>query len=430
MVAKLPDRKRSYAVIIGVSEYEDKWYPRVAEIEDSAEKLASLISSKRMWHLPKENVRALTGRVTVAEAAAAIEEVTARDDMDGLFIYLCMHGRRWTVEHVPDRELHFALSDSVKDRPFTHLPFRWLRWRLTKKSKAANTVLVIDSCWSDGTDLGEGAHLSDGARPGAEQPEPPKIRGKCTMTATRERRPADTKWLKTNFTAFSGAMIEVIENGIEGQGECLTPKMVYNGLREKLAASHPEPDWLADANGDDVFLCRNNQFVRTQSHVSLDELLDRLDGPDPVQPASYATAIEEACKRGERLGTVQEVLVKFADKCKSQDVLRLSDRLRSCDATVVNEQADRLIDYWYLRRSGPDIADLIHQLHELASKDIDAREVLGKVEDRSPEITADLSASLREAGCRVCTAIGRRVDGQMLDVWPPEKHAELLAVLH
>lgn len=425
MGAKLPDRNCSYAVIIGVSEYEDEWYPRVKAVADSAERVASLISSKRMWHLPKENVRALTGRVTVADAAAAIEEATARDDVDGLFIYLCMHGRRWTVEHVPDRELHFAFSDSVKDRSFTHLPFRWLRWRLTKKSSAASTVLVIDSCWSDGSDLETGAHL------GAEQPEPPKIRGKCTMTATRYRQQADAKWLKTNFTAFSGAMIEVIENGVEGQGEYLTPKMVYNGLREKLAASHPEPDWLADANGDDVFLCHNKQFVRTQSHVSLSELLDRLDDDSyPVQSAFYATAIEEACKRGERPDAVREVLVKFAEQCKSQDVLRLSDRLRSCDVATVNEQADRLIDYWYLRRSGPDIADLIHQLHELASKDIDAGEVLSTLKDRSPEITADLSASLREAGCRVCTAIGRRIDGRMLTVWPREKRADLLAVLH
>lgn len=418
MVASLPDPARSHAVIIGASKYEDPKYDNVPAIADSAKKLASLISSESMWELPKENVRELTGRVTVDQAAKAIEQVTALRDVDGLFVYLCTHGRRWTEEHVPDRELHFALSDSVWNRSFTHLPFRWLRWQLARKSTAANTVLVIDSCWSDG------AHL------GAEPPEPPKIRGKCTMTATRERRLADTSWAESDFTAFSGALIEVIDKGVKGKGEYLTPKMVYDAFRDKLAASHPDPDWLSDANGDDVFLCRNKRFRRVQNHVSFGDLLNGLTGPQPVDPAVYATAIEQAYKAGSRPSDAEDMLVRFAEQRKPQEVLNLADWLRSRRTPAVNEQADRLIEHWYECRSGSDIADLLHQLHSLASKDIDVREVLLPLADRHPEVTADLSAGLRLADCRVCAAIGRRVDQQMLDVWPPDRHAALLAVLH
>lgn len=423
MPARLPDRARSYAVIIGASEYQDEKYPQVDAITYTAERFASLISTKRMWHLPAENIRQLVGRVTVAEAAAAIEQAAARRDIDGLFIYLCTHGRRWTEEYVPDRELHFALSDSAWHRSFTHLPFRWVRWQLARKATAANTVLVIDSCWSDDSFL----------RLGAEPPEPPRVPGVCTMTATRERRLADANWRDTRFTAFSGALIEVVEQGVDKQGEYLTPKTVFEALRGKLAESYPEPDMLVNANGDDVFLCRNRKFAPPETHPPLDELLGELNGPQSLDPAVFATAIEKALGPDSQPGTVPALLGEFAGKRPPQEVIRLADRLRSRDVTIVNEQADRLIELWYARRDGPDIARLLHLLdghdgHD--SGDIDVREVLVKLRDRSPEITADLRASLRKAGCPGCAAIGHQVDGQMLDVWPQSRHAELLAVLH
>lgn len=412
-----PDPARSYALIIGTSEYDDAKYPQVRAVKDTAEAFKSLIATERMWNLPpRQNIKALTGRVTVRQAAAAIEEAAARPVVDGLFVYLCTHGRRWT-DNPPDQGLHFALSDSAWNWPFTHLPFQWVR-RTLARARAATTLLIIDSCWADDSFLGDPGPLQSLALPGA-----------CTMIATKSRVPADTSWQGSDYTAFSGALIDTIGTGVEGAGEYLTPETIFPAVLRKLRAdNHPEPDYRVRGS---VIVCVNKAYRQVTSETPFDELMAGLDEVAAVQPAVYAAAIADA-DREDGQSAVRQLISEFGAKRPAAETVKLAELLRSRGAPSLDEHADRLIGGYYASRDGSDITGLLHLLHRQGEDDIDTDtdDVLGKLTDRPAQITADLSASLRGTDCPGCRAIGRRIDDQVLDLWQGPRRIELLAALH
>lgn len=411
-----PDRSRSYALIIGASEYSDDKYPQVKTIKETTEAFKYLISTEQMWHLTsRSNVKALTGRVTVRQAASAIQVAAARE-VDRLFVYLCTHGRRWSEEHVPDRQLHFALSDSVWDWPFTHLPFQWVR-RTLRHATAASTLLIIDSCWADDAFLGDPGPL-----------QAPILPGVCTMTATKSRVPADTSWQDSNYTAFSGALIDTINDGIDGAGEYLTPETIFPAVRRKLQVNgHPEPDYRARGN---VIICRNKAYRYVPSGISFDRLIADLDDVDPVKPSDYATAIEDMRRAHDQSAALQRLITEFGAKRPASETVKLAELLRSRGLSILEGHANSVIEHFYVGRTGSEIAELLHLLHRQHQEDIDIDDVLSKLAGRPAQITADFSASLRGTGCPGCRTIGRRTDDKMLDMWRGPRRIELLAALH
>lgn len=413
-----PDPARSYALIIGASEYDDRGYQRHEAIRASADRFASLISSEAMWNLPVGNVKSLTGRVTVREAAVAIEEAAGRPGTDGLFIYLCTHGRRWTEDHVPDRDLHFALSDSAWSWPFTHLPLQWARHTL-KRRTAASTLLIIDSCFSDVSMLGSGS-----------PPPPARVSGACVLTATRERVLADTTWPGTDFTAFSGALIEIIGDGIEDAGEYLTPDTIFDTLREKLAPAHPEPGITKDHIS--VFLCPNNAYQRVTNEAPLNELLTKLDEIESVDPAVYATAIEDTSRGADQPAVTTRLIDQFGAKRSADETIKLADLLRSQSVPALGDHADGVIERFYASRDGAAITHLLHRLHRQDVDAIDAGEVLRKLKknEQAAEVTADVCAGLRDTDCPDCNVISSQLFASLPDEWHGPEELELLRVLH
>lgn len=409
-----PDPGQSYALIIGASEYDDHGYEGLDTVRASAGKFASLMASEAMWDLPAGHVRTLTGRVTVREAATAIEEAAARPGTDGLFLYLCTHGRRWTDDHVPDRDLHFALSDSAWNWPFTHLPFQWVRKTL-KRRTAASTLLIIDSCFSDVSMLGAAA-----------PPPQARVSGACTITATRERVLADTSWPGTDYTAFSGALIEIVGSGIESAGEYLTPDTIFDTLREKLVPAHPEPGITKDYTS--VFLCPNRAYRPVANETPPDELLIRLNGDGVIDPAVYATAIEDLSPADDAARLVSE----FGSKRSAEETIRLWDLLRARSVPALGDHADGLIERFYATRDGAAVADLLHRLHRQDVDAIDADDVLRNLRkgEQAAAVTADVCAGLRDADCGDCNVISDQLFDRIRVIWERPQRRELLKVLH
>lgn len=422
-MSRTTDPARSYALIIGASEYDDKNYGNRPTISASAQKFSELIaSSDNMWGLPPGNVKLLHGNVKALDAAKAIREEASRTNVDGLFVYLSTHGRIWEDEHVADRNLHFAFSDSEYEWPFTHLPFLQVRRLLTKVSKAADTVLVIDSCFAQGSFLG-----------GPTLVPTPSVPGVCTLIATRLRVPADALGTGDEYggyPAFSGALIKVIEQGIPGPQEWLTPDAIFPELCKLLQEAHPEPDMRA--RGASVFLCQNKAYRSVRNQLEQAELLANLDRTS-VDPAMYATAVEDAHGVHDARKNAEQLIDAFGERRTAQQSLQLAGLLRSRGLPGLGEQADRLVARVYACRPGPEIAQLIHLLHLRAGPDIDVDQVLtvlsSKEEPRPAAVLASVSAALRDMTCEDCYAICLRLDDGMLAHWPPSRRDELLGAL-
>jgi hypothetical protein len=411
-MSRTPDPARSYALIIGASEYDDSRYDNMPTITASAQRFGALLtSSDEMWGLPPGNVTLLDGNVKALDAAKAIREVASLTNVDGLFVYLSTHGRIWEDEHVPDRNLHFAFSDSEYDWPFTHVPFLTVRRLLAKVSNAADIVLVIDSCFAQGAFLG-----------GSPPVSAPSVPGVCTLVATKLRVPAHASGTDDGYggyPAFSGALIKVIEQGISGPQEWLTPDAIFPELCSLLQVDHPEPDMRG--RGSSVFLCQNKAYRSVKNQLQQAELLANLDGGTSVNPAMYATAVEDA--HGARAGraSADRLIDAFGAKRTAQEIHQLAGLLRSRGVPGLADNADRLVARVYACRSSSEIVDLIHLLHRQDGDGVDVGQVLtvlsSEKEPRPAQVLTGVSTELSGMGCVHCGVIGHRLDSEMLPHW-------------
>lgn len=420
--SRIPDPARSYALLIGVSDYEtSSGYAPVPTAAESARELGRLIRSPMMWDLPKNgHVKVLTGKVTRDAAHTAIEEAANRANMDGLFVYICAHGQVFTDDWVPDRNLHFAFTDSEVAWSHKQLPFLAVRRMLTRRPNAAATLLVIDSCYAGGAFLGAaGTPLAYEA----ERLVEPEY---CTLVAAKGKQLVPSECPGSPYTPFAGAIIDVIENGIDAPAEFLTPKAVENEVRRKLLeAQFPEPDMRS--NGTSVFVCRNKRYQPVALFQPLDQLLRRLDQAESVRTAVYATAIEE---RWRSEGQAAKQIVKvFGEKRTSTESFELATALRTSGTAELSEYADLLIERVYECRRAQEILGLLHR-HEGPSPDVESllRKLLEQPD--ADHVLADVSHGLRDMGCVKCTAIRRQVDSRMFEVWPKDRWVGLLSVLY
>lgn len=410
--SRTPDPARSHALIIGASDYEKHTgYASVPTAAESASKIGALIGSKQMWGLPPSNVRMLSGRVTVDEAASAIEEMASRADADGLFVYICAHGRIFRDEHVPDHNLHFAFADSRQNWSYNHLPFLTVRRMLTRRPRPAATVLIIDSCYS------AGAFLSSEAVP------VPSVPGVCTLIATKRPEQAHAEVPGSPYTAFSGALIDIIDNGISGPAEFLTADVIFDELLKRLNTDHPEPDMRS--NGPSAFLCRNQLYARVESALPVHELIADLDKRKTIDPAAYATAVEDAREANPPLAV--RIISEFGSKRTGSEIVGLAKALQSRGVAGLSGYADALISRVYACRPAAEIVRLLHW-HD--REEIRVDQVLTALLEQPDRTTADVSAGLRAMECAECASFGARFDERIRVIWPPDRLPELMRALY
>jgi len=178
-----------------------------------------------------------------------------------------------------------------------------------------------------------------------------------------------------------------------------------------------------------VFLCRNKAYRSVRNQLEQAELLANLERMS-VDPAMYATAVEDAHGAHDGSKSAEQLTDAFGARRTAQESLQLAGLLRSRGLPGLGEHADRLITRVYACRPGPEIAQLIHLLHLRNGPDIDVGQVLtvlsSKEEPRPAAVLAAVSAALGGMECADCYAIRRRLDDGMLTHWPPSRMDELL----
>jgi hypothetical protein len=400
-----PDPGRAHALVIGTETYDDPRYANLPAASASAQRIAELIRTGMIWDkVPARNIEKLTGRVQVRDAARAIQRKAEVPDLSALLIYICGHGQRWTEDHIPDKNLHFAFSDSDHSWAYNHLPFLMVRM-LARSAQAAATLLIIDCCYADG------AFLAADDLPRLDAP------GICTMVATRWSVRAPASWPGTDYTAFSGALIDVIEKGIPGPELYLTPDSVFRSLRQRLrAAGKPEPD--NRGNGAQMFICRNRNYQPAPEQPFGD-----LPPTREIDPAGYAAAVRAAAAdgRGEDAG---RLVAEFCEQRAVAETARLAAMLRAAD---LGGLADDGIRRACAARSGSEIAQLIHFVHHQA--DLDTVSMLQDLARRPVAVLVGLRAALDARACDDCRIANDQLSEQVLTAWPAARLDELLRVL-
>ncbi|MFD3457001.1 caspase family protein [Streptomyces sp. NPDC058691] len=310
------------------------------------------------------SLRLPSGHVTVLEEPDAAHAVVgavrraAREATDTLIVYFAGHG---LVDGQQD-QLSLALPHTEFGRIETGLPFDWLRQVLLLDSRAERHVVILDCCYS-GLALGRmsaGTGLADQA----------VVEGSFLLAAAAETRTAKAPVGET-YTAFTGALLETLREGIPGGPALLELGSVYRHLRVTLEArGYPVPQARDRNSGAQVALGRNSAFLPAAPvSVAADGAVGERRWPDPGEVRSVAGFCAALAAVREVSGlTQQAVSRRSGGRISVGTISRLGNR-RTLPATwattavyleacgVPDEQASRWKTVWQHLASEPASAD-------------------------------------------------------------------------
>lgn len=222
-----------YAVFIGVAEYEDEGFTSYETVGRSVERLKELFRGSRLWG-ECSSLTPVTPQGLIEGLRPVVQE-TAPDDV--LLVYFCGHGEliRRGDQYT---ELHLATRSSTPRDQVTQLPLHQVYDEL-HRSKAMAKVLVLDCCNSGGVPaLGTRRRESADIRPDPTTSVLKALRGGEPI-AYAERKAGD-------YTAFSGALIDILSRGIPGADDPLSINDVFQEMVESLSQDgYPAPDVIS-----------------------------------------------------------------------------------------------------------------------------------------------------------------------------------------
>lgn len=241
---QLPDGANSRALLIGTSSY--RHLPGVPASGNNLLALASAL--ERHTGLPPEHCTLLLDPPDLAAVGREVE-AAAKGATDLLLIYYSGHGLV-----ASDGLLYLALPQtSQRDVTWSGVPFKLLH-HAVQMSRARTKVLILDCCFS-----GRATQLL-----GAEESNivgQITANGAFTLTSSPANSPSYA-FDGNGHTAFTGALLHLLDHGVPGAGAFLTLKDLYLGLLHHSQANGlPEPQRLGTHTADMLPLAANRGFA-------------------------------------------------------------------------------------------------------------------------------------------------------------------------
>jgi hypothetical protein len=243
---RLPNFERSRAVLIGTDSTRDKErLPDLPGVKGNMRGLRSILESDR--------VSGFTDVITIPNPNRQDDvlsplDKTGREAEDVLFVYFAGHGMLRQ-----DEALHLALAGTIEDKFWTSLPFEDFA-AVVQASPATTKIVVLDCCYS-----GRAVEYMSADEEFEAASTQVDVEGTYILTATsgtkRAKAPAGS-----DYTAFTGALLEVIEHGLNGPQSLLSMDQLFKAVRLKLHGKFPRPQQKNLNNAGQVALFRNKGF--------------------------------------------------------------------------------------------------------------------------------------------------------------------------
>ncbi|MEU5255533.1 caspase family protein [Streptomyces longwoodensis] len=237
----LPDPGASRAVLVGTSRYEH--LEQLPAVSNNVQALADLLRGPLSLQLPARHVTAVENPGAAHAVVGELRQAAA-EASDTLVVYFAGHG----LVDAQD-QLVLALPHTEFGRIETGLPYDWVR-QVLLDSRAERHVVILDCCYS-GLALGRmsaGTGLADQAA----------VEGSFLLAAAAETRTALAPVGET-YTAFTGALLEALRQGIPGGPALVDLGTLYRHLRLTMEArGHPVPQARDRNSAARVALGRNH----------------------------------------------------------------------------------------------------------------------------------------------------------------------------
>ncbi|MEV7891235.1 caspase, EACC1-associated type [Streptomyces sp. NPDC002817] len=243
----MPERSR--ALFIGVDKFQS-----LDDLPAVRRNLSTLVDlfAQDVWGLGASRCMQLLNPASVREVDEAIFRA-AEEASDTLLLYYAGHG-------LLDRKgcLHLALPDSsTRSVHSTAFPYDWVRMGLSA-SRAQRCIVILDCCFSA---RAMGLQSSPSTVVELAEAEGTYVIAAAAENAVALAPPGET------YTAFTGALVGVLTDGIAEAPEFLDLDTVFMGLQSVLRRQgRPDPQCLGrNQIGRTVFV-KNPAHVPDQGH--------------------------------------------------------------------------------------------------------------------------------------------------------------------
>jgi putative AlgH/UPF0301 family transcriptional regulator len=244
-LVQLSDPRQSRVVLVGTGSYRQ--LQPLPAVVNNLNGISDVLTDARLWGLPSANCHLVTDPATPDEVGRALRAAARGTGVGGLLlVYFAGHG----VVDERTGELHLAVGQTDREAAYaTAVPYEWIR-RAVLDSPAGRRVVILDCCYAGRAISG----MSDELTAVADEVE---IDRTCVLVATSPNRaalaPPDEK-----YTAFTGALVDVLRDGVPGGPDPLDLATVYTQvLRTQRRLGRPLPEMRARNGGEQVPLVRN-----------------------------------------------------------------------------------------------------------------------------------------------------------------------------
>lgn len=238
--------------MIGISEYSDANLTPLEAVSDTVSALHTALTDPVYGILPPENCALLANEGDLRRVGSALRTAAAEAE-DLLLVYYSGHGLIGGLR----QELYLALCDSDFAAPeFNSLEYDKLRSTVLA-SPAATKVIILDCCFAgralSAAMAGEGAAYQGQMEIGGTYVLTAAPRDKVALILEGERH-----------TAFTGRLLQLLNEGAPGGAELLTIDEIYRQLYRRMTSEGlPRPQKHGTLNADELALARNRAYVDT-----------------------------------------------------------------------------------------------------------------------------------------------------------------------
>jgi hypothetical protein len=415
-MTRLPEPDSAYALLIGVGDFDDPMYNHLPSSYQSIEKLASLLTDPDgvMWRLPPSRINVLGPKVIADEARQALKDATEQENLRALLVCVSCHGHRYDEWHRPSG-LHLAMTSSQHDLDGSHWRYDEISQSLARAKEERgikHILLIVDACEANGLSVPPGQ-----GRGHAAEIDDLTVPGMVVLTATRYRTQAWPHWPGTEWTAFLGALIQSIEEGIPGPLEILTAKRVFAEAGRRIADARinnsriPEPyNWGTGLS--DIPLCRNKAY---KAPLVLDGSLPGGPGAELLLSDAHECflAIQEAHDK-RRDPSVLKIIKDFCGNksIEVEEVAMLANRL---ETSSFSGHLGDAYEAACAERSVAEIAAFAHYLH-CNDVPMNKRFVLAlHGREDAGRIAVGVYLSMLRNGCRDCREGAELISAHIVD---------------
>jgi formylglycine-generating enzyme required for sulfatase activity len=245
-MAVLPDPARSRAVLIGASTY--RHLEDLPAVRNNLSGFRDVLIAPALGGLPADNCTVVAQPANPVDVYRTLRQQAAAAE-DTLLVYFAGHGRTGSRN-----ELWLCLPDTDPgELPYSAWLYDELR-RVVADSRAAKKVVILDCCFS-------GRALADQAGDEEAVLGQVGIEGTYILTATAANEVALAP-PGERYTAFTGALLDLLNKGIRGGSELLTFAQIYPRLQYALTSRQlPRPRQQGSDTIADLALTRNVAYT-------------------------------------------------------------------------------------------------------------------------------------------------------------------------